>query len=192
MMMPGMTPGGPAAGGGGPPAAPADDGKNRDLLSEKIDKSQCYARNESTQYPWTNLLIGDTRLGCKSDADEQLILHVEFQEFVKVHSVKFTEFNSGRDPSESPTLIKLYINRCNMGFEDVEDVDPTQVIELTAADLKEDADPIKLQFVKFQRVRSITFFVEENDGGDVSAMGGLKLFGRTVATTNMKDFKAQG
>jgi hypothetical protein len=71
-------------------------------------------------------------------------------------------------------------------------VDPTQVIELTAADLKEDADPIKLQFVKFQRVRSITFFVEENDGGDVSAMGGLKLFGRTVATTNMKDFKKQG
>ena len=189
--MPGTTPGGPAAGGGGPPAAPDDDGKNREL-SDKIDKSQCYARNESAQYPWTNLLIGDTRLGCKSDADEQLILHVEFQEHVKVHSVKFTEFNSGRDPSESPTLIKLYINRCNMGFEDVEDVDPTQVIELTAADLKEDADPIKLQFVKFQRVRSITFFVEENDGGDVSAMGGLKLFGRTVATTNMKDFKAQG
>ena len=84
-----MTPGGPAAGGGGPPAAPADDGKNRDLLSDKIDKSQCYARNESTQYPWTNLLIGDTRLGCKSDADEQLIIHVAFNEFVKVSRLEY-------------------------------------------------------------------------------------------------------
>ena len=64
MMMPGMM-GGPAgAAAGAPPAAPADDGKNRDL-ADKIDKSQCYARNESSQYPWTNLLIGDTRLGCK-------------------------------------------------------------------------------------------------------------------------------
>jgi len=180
-----------AAGGAAAPEAPSDDGKNRDL-NDMIDKSRCYARNESSQYPWTNLLIGDTRLGCKSDADEQLILHVEFQEFIKVHSIKLTEFNLGRDPSETPTIIKLYVNRCNMGFEDVEDVDPTQVLELTAADLKEDADPIKLKFVKFQRVKSITFFIEENDGGDVSALGGLQFIGRTVATTNMKDFKKQG
>ncbi len=55
-------------------------------LSSKIDKSACYARNESSQYPWTNLLIGDTRLGCKSDADEQLILHIAFNEFVKVRT----------------------------------------------------------------------------------------------------------
>lgn len=184
-MMGGMSGGAPE------PAVPADDGKVRDL-SDMIDKQRSYARNESSQYPHANLFIGDTRLGCKSDADEQLILHIEFQEFVKVHSIKFTEFNMGRDPSEAPTLIKLYINRCNLGFEDVEDVDPTQTFELTAADLKEDADPLRTKFVKFQRVKSVTFFIEDNDGGDVSALGGLKFFGRTVATTNMKDFKKQG
>lgn len=70
---------------GGPPAQaePADTGKFIDLVS-KMDKSDCYARNEAAGFPMTNLFIGDTRLGCKSDADEQLIIHIGFQEFVKV------------------------------------------------------------------------------------------------------------
>ena len=74
----GMPPVGP-----GGPAEDKDDGRMVDL-SGKIDNSGCYARNESPGFPMSNLFIGDSRLGCKSDADEQLILHVEFQEFVKV------------------------------------------------------------------------------------------------------------
>merc|ERR1712232_1153366 len=136
--------------------------------------------------------IGDTRLGCKSDADEQLILHISFQEFVKVHSVKFTEFNQGVNPEENPSKIRLYINRENLGFEDCEDVDEDQTLELTAADLREIADPLPVKFVKFQRVKSLTFFIEDNAGGDVSSLGMLRIFGRPVATTNMADFKKQG
>jgi hypothetical protein len=84
------------------------------------------------------------------------------------------------------------VNRCNLGFEDVDDYEPTQTLELTAADLKESADPILTKFLKFQRVKSVTFFIEDNAGGDVTALGGLKLMGRTVATTNMNDFKKTG
>lgn len=161
-------------------------------LSSKFDKTKCYARNESSQYPMTNLFIGDSRLGCKSDADEQIIMHIEFNETVKVHSIKFTEFNRGMNPEEFPTKVHIYVNRNNMGFEDTEDLDPTQTFELTAGDLKEGADPLVLKFVKFQRVRGITLFVEDNAGGDVTALGGLKIFGKNVATTNMNDFKKQG
>jgi hypothetical protein len=85
--------------------------------------------------------------------------------------------------------VNLYVNRENFGFEDAEDVDPTQTIHLTAEDLKESADPLLLKFVKFQRVQSITLFIEDNQGGDVTAIGQLKFFGRPVSTTNMKDFK---
>jgi PITH domain len=53
-------------------------------LRDKIEKASCYARNEAFAFPMTNLFIGDSSLGCKSDADEQLILHIAFQEFVKV------------------------------------------------------------------------------------------------------------
>lgn len=74
---------------GGPPggaaaaAEPKDDGKMIDL-SGKIDSKDCYARNEAGGFPMSNLFIGDSRLGCKSDADEQLIIHIAFNEFVKV------------------------------------------------------------------------------------------------------------
>jgi PITH domain len=75
----------PNAGGAGGAAAPepGDDGKMVNL-NDKIDKSGCYARNEASGFPMTNLFIGDSQLGCKSDADEQLILHIAFNEFVKV------------------------------------------------------------------------------------------------------------
>ena len=55
-------------------------------LRDKIEKASCYARNEAAGFPMSNLFIGDSQLGCKSDADEQLILHIAFQEFVKVGS----------------------------------------------------------------------------------------------------------
>ena len=92
----------------------------------------------------------------------------------------------------SPTGILLFVNRNNLGFEDIEDVDPTTSIELTSEDLKENADNILLQYVKYQRVKSITLFVEDNNGGEISSLGGLKFYGKPVATTNMADFKKQG
>ena len=60
-----------------------DDGKMLDLR-DKIDSAASYAKNEASGFPMSNLFIGDSRLGCKSDTDEQLIIHIEFQEFVKV------------------------------------------------------------------------------------------------------------
>lgn len=172
-------------------SAPPDNGAMIDL-KDKIDKSECYARNVASAFPMTNLFIGDSRLGCKSDADEQLILHISFHEFVKVHSIKLTSFNRGMEPELNPTIVKLFVNRESMGFEDCDDIDPTQEFQLTATDLAEDAKPLALKFVKFQRVRSVTIFIEDNAGGDISALGMLKLMGRPVMNTNMKDFKKQG
>jgi hypothetical protein len=78
-----MFPNDGLARGDGPEPA-GDDGKMIDLR-DKIEKTGCYARNEASGFPMTNLFIGDSRLGCKSDADEQLILHIAFSEFVKVN-----------------------------------------------------------------------------------------------------------
>lgn len=110
----------------------------------------------------------------------------------QVHSIKFDEFNNGIDPENNPSTVRVFVNRNNLGFEDIEDVDPTQELELSDADLKENADPFLVKFVKFQRVKSITLFIEDNSGGDISALGSLKIMGRLVATTNMADFKKQG
>jgi PITH domain len=107
----------------------------------------------------------------------------------QVHSVKFTEFNNGINPEENPSKIHIYVNRENLGFEDCDDVDPTQTLELTTVDLRENADAMLLKFVKFQRVKSLTFFIEDNAGGDITALGSLKVYGKPIMTTNMKDFK---
>ena len=177
-----------AGGGGGAAADSQDDGKIIDL-SSKIDSKECYARNEASGFPMTNLFIGDSTLGCKSDSDEQLILHISFHDFVKVKQIKFLEFNNGLDPESNPSKVHLFVNRENLGFEDCDDVDPTQTLHLTAEDLKASADPINLKYVKFQRVKSLTLFIEDNQGGDITALGGIKLYGRSVTSTNMAEFK---
>jgi len=183
--------GGPAAASAGEPA-PAKDGEEIVDLSAYLDKTACYARNESASAPWGNLFVGDSRLGLRSDADEQLLVHLSFREFVRVKSVKFTEWNRGADPDANPATVHIHVNRVNLGFEDVEDVEPAQTLTLSASDLRESAPARDLYFVKFQRVKSLTFFVEDNAGGaDVTAIGGLRVLGKTVATTNMNDFKSK-
>lgn len=132
------------------------------------------------------------------------------------------EWNRGVNPDMNPVTVHIHVNRNNLGFEvnisrlytmcrlpssqyskffyhrflnplqDVEEVDPAQSIKLTTADLQESSGAIDLYYVKFQRVKSLTFFIEDNAGGDVTAIGGLKIMGSTVATTNMNDFKKQG
>jgi len=71
------------AGGAGADGTPKDDGKPTDI-GYQIYLKECYSRNEAKGYPMSNLFIGDSHLGCKSDADEQLLLHLSFHEFVKV------------------------------------------------------------------------------------------------------------
>lgn len=56
-------------------------------IRDKIDMKDCYGRNVSNSYPMSNLFIGDSTLGCCSDTDEQMILHISFQEFVKVNII---------------------------------------------------------------------------------------------------------
>jgi PITH domain len=184
-----MFPNAGSMGGAAAPeaAAPVNDGKMIDLR-DKIEKSGCYARNEAAGFPMSNLFIGDSILGCKSDTDEQLILHIAFSEFVKVRTIEFTEFSNGTYPELNPSKILLYVNRDNLGFEDCEDVEPTQTLHLTSEDMKK---PIQLKYVKYQRVKSLTLFIEDNQGGDITALGGLKLFGYPVESTNMNDFKKQ-
>lgn len=51
--------------------------------------------------------------------------------------------------------------------------------------------PIQLKYVKYQRVHSLTLYIEDNQGGDLTALGGIKFFGFPVSSTNMSDFKKQ-
>jgi PITH domain len=86
-------------------------------------------------------------------------------------------------------LLLLLLPHCTVRCT-LQDIEATQVLELTAEDLQPDSVTL-LKFVKFQRVSSLSIFVEENNGAETTALSSIKFFGAPVATTKMGDFKKQ-
>jgi len=56
-------------------------------LSSFIAKDGTYALNADDEFPLANLYNPDSRFQVRSDADEQMILHFQFSEKVKLSGV---------------------------------------------------------------------------------------------------------
>ncbi|KAF1333124.1 Thioredoxin-like protein, partial [Globisporangium splendens] len=146
-------------------------------LADSFSRSECYCLNENPNHPFGNLFVGDGTLQLKSDADGTTLAD------------ELLCLNVGDYFAETaPRVVKLFANRTSLGFSDAGDIEPTQTIELTDEDLEPNKE-IELRFVKFQRVKSVTIFVEENNGAEETVISGLKLFGERIAGTNMNDLK---
>lgn len=121
----------------------------------------------------------------ESDTDEQLMLFVPFQSTLKVHSIHLTSLPpSSSDDDEipiRPKTIHLYTNRAhNLGFEEADDIPPTQTIEIPseAWDLKTGTAKLELRFVKFQNITSLVIFVVDGDGdGDRVRLDRVRVIG---------------
>ena len=119
----------------------------------------------------------------ESDADEQLLLTISFTSKVKLHSISVGGPSDGR----APKTVRLFANRQNLGFADVEDMPAEQELELAPETLGE---RLELRFVKFQSVERLTVFIQSNQGDEESsALASLRLWGTNVSTTDMKEFK---
>jgi PITH domain len=106
--------------------------------------------------------------------------------------MKMIEFNNGLEPENNPSKMHLFVNRENIGFEDIDDIDPEQTLEIDPElHMKDSSDPILLKYVKYQRVKSLTIYIEENHGGPRTSIGSLKFYGQTVSNVNMSNFKAK-
>lgn len=149
-------------------------------LNEYLVKPQCFCLNQNPSFPFTNLFVGDETLFLRSDVDgftflgfylylfllEQLLINLVFRTTVKITAVKFAAPDDGKTgcminsslicADSAPSSAKLYINMQNPGFSDVEDLEPTQKVPLSAADFDADTKtPLKV--VKFQRVNRFYF-----------------------------------
>jgi len=158
-------------------------------ITDLLNKAGCYCLNEDPGYKMQNLFMGDDRLQLRSEADEQLLLHLDFNETVKIHSINFQ--SPADDPEAHPVTVKLFVNRDSMGFSDANDITPVQELELGPEDLGPDAACL-LKFVKFQRVNSLIIFIEDNNGADYTSLSSIKIFGVPVAGTNMSELKKVG
>jgi len=123
----------------------------------------------------------------QSDSDAQLLIRITFGAFVKIKAIKITA------PADTgPSSIKLFVNPGSLDFEGAEDEDPTQEIELDQDDLKKDAKPKPVKFVKFQKVSTLVIFVPENhDDADQTVIQGIQILGKSSIISGSKPSLAQ-
>ncbi|KAF1984571.1 putative thioredoxin [Aulographum hederae CBS 113979] len=132
----------------------------------------------------------------ESDTDPQLMFFIPFQATLKVHTIHVTSLppksSEGDDDDEvpmRPKTIHLYTNRAhNLGFEEAEDITPTQKIELEEKDWDENTGTAKIEvrFVKFQNVSSLVMFVVDGDGdGERTRIDRLRIVGESGEKRSM-------
>lgn len=157
-----------------------------DLL-DCIDWSGVECLNQRGNHSLANALKQgyreDEGLTLESDADEQLLIYIPFNQVIKLHSVVI------KGPEdEGPKTVKLFANREHMGFSNVNDFPPSDTAVLSEDNLK--GKPVVLKYVKFQNVRSLTIFVEDNQSdSEMTKIQKIVLYGLTVETTDMKGLK---
>ncbi|KAK1295760.1 PITH domain-containing protein [Acorus calamus] len=157
-----------------------------DLL-DSISWSGLECLNEKSSHPIANALKQgyreDDGLHLESDADEQLLIEIPFTQVVKLHSIIIMG-----PEEEGPKTVKLFANKSNMDFSNVNDFPPSDSVTCTIDNLK--GKPIILKYVKFQSVNSLKIFIEDNQSGaDITKVQKIILYGVTVETTDMKSLK---
>ena len=97
-------------------------------ITDQVDVRNTSALNESRAGSAKFLFAGDRTLACRSDADSQLLITLPFLSTVRLSSI-FVDGPVG----ERPTIAKLYVNRATLGFDELDDVEPTQVCRVDMA-----------------------------------------------------------
>jgi hypothetical protein len=155
-------------------------------LLELLDLSQLNCLNESDSHTLKSIVanksFNTSGAHLLSDADEQLLLNIPFNQKVRVRSIVIKCSN----PDQAPKEIKLMVNKPSLGFEDVEDAEePTvaQVLELSPEDVKE-GKRVQLRYVRFQAVGSLHIFVASNHGEeDETRIDAIDIIGIPAETT---------
>lgn len=155
-------------------------------LLEFIDLSQLDCLNENSEHTVKSILAQKKRNTTSSylisDADEQLLINIRFNQSVRVRSIVIHASVIG----QAPCTIKLAANRPNLGFEDIENAtepEIAQVLTLTEEDVTE-GRPIPLRFVRFQAVTSLHIFIGSNHGHEEETrIDAIDVFGVPVETT---------
>lgn len=150
---------------------------NQASLLEYLDRPQVNCLNESVPGSLKDILTSPkTQSGqvLQSDADEQLLLTIAFNQSVRIRSLAI----QSSVPEEAPKKIKIFINKSSIGFEDVEDdAAAAQILDLTPENVA-NGERVQLRFVRFQKVNSIHIFVESNQGdADQTRIDSIEVFG---------------
>ncbi|KAJ3799859.1 DUF1000-domain-containing protein [Lentinula aff. detonsa] len=168
--------------------AGADSAKEQGDVSllQFLDLQQLNCLNEAVEHNLKSIVssksLNTSSSYLESDADEQLLLNIAFNQSVRVKSLVI----KSTDIAHAPKKIKLAINRPNLGFDDVAEAEEpavAQVLELDQETVTK-GNPISLRFVRFQSVNSLHIFVVSNHGDeDETKIDAIDIIGVPVETT---------
>jgi hypothetical protein len=165
--------------GGGAPHDHTDDltPALQNHIYSQIDFSAITTLNESTphtgaaivQKPWTERLTPTPTL--TSDADDpQLLLHIPFTAQIRLHSILLRTSTTG----SAPRTCHIHLNRDGLDFGTAADLAPTQTLELAqSADVQE----VPVKRARFNTVRSLDLFFEDNWGGEEEGETSISYLG---------------
>ncbi|KAG8977893.1 hypothetical protein FRC05_000421 [Tulasnella sp. 425] len=161
-------------------------------LLEYLDLTQVNCLNENPEHTLKSIIESRLRNSgpayLESDADEQLLLTIPFNQVVRIRSIVIHT----KDAQQGPKDIKLDINKPALGFDDIEDAkEPAVVQEITVPeDFVAEGKHIHLRFVRLQRVNSLHIFVSSNHGGlDETRIDAIDVYGQPVATPSLAGLK---
>eukprot|EP01125_Pyxidicula_operculata_P005173 TRINITY_DN187_c0_g1_i1.p1 TRINITY_DN187_c0_g1~~TRINITY_DN187_c0_g1_i1.p1 ORF type:complete len:283 (+),score=66.81 TRINITY_DN187_c0_g1_i1:283-1131(+) len=155
-------------------------------LSKLIDMSRSECLNYQEGIKWETV-FGENEVSLKSDCDAQILFNIGFKNIVSLKTIKFTA-----PKGSGPKVVKLFVNKLNLGFSEAEDYEATQTLKLSEQDLSSDSAPIKLDSVKFIKTDILTIFVASNLADeDVSVISKISLHGRSTGTFGILNSEQQ-
>jgi len=152
-------------------------------LTQFIDQKSIEGLNFEKDFPPENALIQKDDSVIQSESDPQLLIKFSFDQHVKIHHFVI---KGGKDAATNPKTLKLFVNQHGIDFSAAENDEPTQSFELRDKDFGQNID---LRFVKFQYVKDLAIFVEDNNGGDVSQISQITFYGLSIHAFKTSDIK---
>jgi len=143
-------------------------------LGDSVDFSRSEALNDQPNHTFANIFKADESF-CQSDVDPQLLFTIAFKRVSSLKSIKIV----APDDGSGPKRLKIFVNRPNMGFSEVDEFTPSQTILLKPEDLKADTPATMFDMARFLKTDTLTLFIETNQGGvDQTKLSRLILWGK--------------
>ena len=115
-----------------------------------------------------------------SDADDQLIIKLNFKEKVSVSEIKFIACD---EIHMRPKCVKVFANRAALDFSDVDNFEAGSCALLNDSDCQQS---ITLIGTKFTRVESIQIFVESSHGAETTKIAKIAVIGHPTPSYHVE------
>lgn len=118
----------------------------------------------------------DDGLVLESDTDEQVLIHIPFQQPVRLSGLLIRSIT--KEPGTAPKRVKLFVNNNVIGFAEAMESTPVYALDLEEDQLSGEKT-IMLPTVKFRNVNCLSIFVETNvDDKDMTTIQKIIILGQ--------------